>query len=369
MATGKLYLVAGASGAGKSTVVAAIAATMPNVVVLKKATTRPIRSGDPNEDAYAHPSLVNFKDNSRFLVYATNGSLLYGVDVEEIKQILNSGRNAILVSVHAGARRQLEELLGRDHVVEVFIHRDLTPSMRELLFARGGLRRLVIRERIYESLATGQYVPDYIIINERVDLAVKQFRLIMQANGPSPRKDFTGAAGILHIVVAATGVLRDVVQDAPFALQGWGRAYCKKGTPTPKEADENSLPQGWMEHRLFGRVYRLDPSDVIARVHDLGVAFVMFSDVTSARELQGLVQKAGFEAPIHYLHQDQKQVDDSVQDFPECEWEARLQHARELQERYECELILQAHPILLVNGVEGALDWVYRCINERPRRH
>src|SRR3989339_1377849 len=107
MATGKLYLVAGASGAGKSTVVAAIAATMPNVVVLKKATTRPIRSGDPNEDAYAHPSLVNFKDNSRFLVYATNGSLLYGVDVEEIKQILNSGRNAILVSVHAGARRQL----------------------------------------------------------------------------------------------------------------------------------------------------------------------------------------------------------------------------------------------------------------------
>jgi guanylate kinase len=369
MATkGKLYLVAGASGAGKSTVMSAVAAIAPNCVLVKKATTRSIRSGDPNEDSYPQPGLANLKGNKRLLIYATNGSMLYGVNVDEIRAIINSGKNALLVVVHTGARQQLEEMLGRDSVVEIFIHRDLTPSMREVLLARGGLRRLVVRERIYESLATGQYIPDYIILNNQVKSAVEQFLRIMQASGLSPRRDLAEAKGVLHIVVAATGVLRDVVQSAPFAIPGWGKAYCEKDTPTPEEVKANPLATGWMEHSLFGRCYRLNPNAVVATLRELGVAFIMFSDIASARQLQKIVEHAGFAAPMHYLHQDQLQVDDSVQDFPECEWEARLAHAQELQELYEQELILEAHPILLVNGMEGALDWVYRQINERPRR-
>jgi len=368
MATGgRLFLVAGASGAGKSTIVSAIAATTPNFVVVKKATTRKIRTEDVNEDAYYEPSLANLKENNRFLIYATNGNMRYGVDVEEIRGFLNQGRDALLVSVHHGARQQLEQLLGRERVVEIFIHRDLSPTMRQLLLARGGLRRLVIRERIYEGLATGQYTPDYVIINNDVERAVEQFRLIASSKRPTPRRDFGGVTGVLHIIVAATGTLRDVVQDAPFAIPGWGKAYCKKATPTPAEAAANPAPPGWMEHMLFGRVYRLNPEAVLGILGDLGVAFVMFSNVQSARQLQNIVERAGFAAPIHYLHQDQKQVEDSVQDFPEEEWEARLGHARQIQELYEKELILEAHPILLVNGEEGALDWCYRGINERPK--
>ena len=370
MPKGKLYLVAGASGAGKSTIVAAIAATMPNFVVLKKATTRKVRSDDPHEDAYSFPELRDLRVNQRFLIYATNGNVLYGVDVEKIKSITNSGRNVLLVSVHHGARKQLETMLGRDCVVEVFIHRDLDSTMRELLMTRGGLRRLVVRERIYEGIATGTYQPDYIILNNTtIERAVEQFRLIVNTDRCAPQWNFNYAPGVLHIIVAATGILRDVVQDSPWAISGWGQAYCKKGTPTKQEVADNPLPADWMEHSLFGRYYRLDPQAVIQIVRQLKVAFVMFSDIASARQLQKIVESKGFTAPIHYLHQDQKQIDDSVQEFPEQEWVARLEHARQVQELYEKELILEAHPILLVNGEESALDWCYSQINERPRRN
>lgn len=369
MATGKLFLVAGASGSGKSTVIAAVAAVMPNFVVVKKATTRELRK-EATEDTYFEQDLRDLKSNRRFLIYATNGNMLYGVDIEEVRQILASGKNALLVSVHHGARKQMEELLGRENVVEVFIHRDLSPAMHDLLLARGGMRRLVIRERIYEGLATGLYRPDYIILNGEGDVsgAVEQFKLIAGNPKPAPRQDFSTATGVLHIVVAATGTLRDVVQDAPFAIPGWGRTYCKKGTPSAAEAAANPVPTGWMEHSLFGRVYRLNPEEVLFRLWELGVAFVMFSDVASARQLQKLVEAQGFAAPIHYLHQDGRQVEDSVLEFPKEEWEPRLEHALALRELYERELVLESHPILLVNAEEGALDWCYRCINERPRR-
>lgn len=370
MLKGKLYLVSGASGAGKSTIVNAIARIIPNFVVLKKATTRNIRPQDSNEDAYYYPTLRDLKSNNRFVIYATNGNILYGVDTSEIKDIIESGRNALLVSVHNGARHQLEEKLGRDQVVEIFIHRDLDLQMKKLLMDRGGLRRLVVRERIYEGIATGTYQPDYIILNHTtIERAVEQFRLIVNTDRCPPRWNFRDAPGVLHIIVAATGILRDVVQDAPFAIPYWGQAYCKKGTPTPEEVKQNPLPAGWMEHTLFGRYYRLDPQVVIQKLRTLKVAFVMFSDIASARQLQTLVQNKGFDAPIHYLHQDQTQVDDSVQTFPECEWEARLKHAKQIQELYEKELILESHPVLLVNGEESALDWCYRQINERPRWH
>ena len=99
----------------------------------------------------------------------------------------------------------------------------------------------------------------------------------------------------------------------------------------------------------------------------MGVAFVMYSDVTEARDLQKLVEAEGYRVLLHYLHQSESEVEESVKEFPPKEWKARLEHALMLKKLYEQELILEAHPILLVHGIQSAIDWVQRCILSRPR--
>ncbi len=151
----RLFVVTGPSGAGKGTLIRALAECRPDLAVAVSATTRPRRPGEEDGRDYHFLSEDEFQrrvDAGEFLEHVTYVSgHRYGTLREEVDRILASGRSCILELETQGAK---EVQATAPDAVTVFVQ---APSFDELE------RRL--RERATESAGE---------IGERLELARSQ---------------------------------------------------------------------------------------------------------------------------------------------------------------------------------------------------
>ena len=175
MPKGKLFVISGASGVGKSTVLAKVMAARKDLSFSVSATTRGPRPGETEGVSYYFVTKEKFKDmiaNREFLEYDAHMDNYYGTPRQQLEEKLLSG-SVILDIEPNGAFNVRRE---KDDAVLIFI---APPSLEELerrLRSRGDTSEEQIRVRqervVWEMEQSKAY--DHVVINDQVETCAKK---------------------------------------------------------------------------------------------------------------------------------------------------------------------------------------------------
>lgn len=180
---GALFVVSGASGTGKTTLLKAALAHVPGLEFSVSATTRAPRAGERDGVDYHfmdEPTYRGMRDRGELLEHAEVYGRLYGTPAAPVRAALAEGRSIVLdidVLGAAQVRRAIPD------AVTIFI---LPPSLeviRARLEARGTDHPDVVARRMRDARAQldrcGEY--DYLVMNDVLDTAHAQLQGIFIA--------------------------------------------------------------------------------------------------------------------------------------------------------------------------------------------
>jgi guanylate kinase len=179
--TGTLFIVSGASGTGKSSLVGRLVAAETDLVVSVSHTTRPKRSAEKDGVHYNFIDADSFQARAReglFLEYAQVFGHFYGTSRVWVAQQLRSGIDVILEIDWQGARQVRERITGS---IGIFI----LPPSPEVLEARLRGRDQdspeVVQRRLKDASNDMSHVEefDYMVINDDFATALNELRMIV----------------------------------------------------------------------------------------------------------------------------------------------------------------------------------------------
>lgn len=188
--TNFLLVLSAPSGGGKTTLAKTLLAARPDTAYSVSATTREPRPGEEHGRSYYFLTRLEFERRvagGEFLEWAEYAGNLYGTLRHEVERIFAAGKHAVLDIEVQGARKVRAHF---PEAVHVFV---LPPSgvvLLDRLQGRGDLPAHVLRARlqtaVQELSAVGEY--DYVVINDRLDVAAQQLAAILDAEGLRPRR-------------------------------------------------------------------------------------------------------------------------------------------------------------------------------------
>lgn len=181
---GLLFIVAAPSGAGKSSLVAALLADDDALTLSVSYTTRPPRPGEADGREYhfiERDAFQRMRDNGEFLESAEVHGNWYATSQKQIAQVREAGRDVVLEIDWQGAqqvRRVFPDAIG------VFI---LPPSLEELgrrLVNRAQDSEEVIKRRLAAAAAEISHAVefDYAIINNNFEHARRDLAAVVRAS-------------------------------------------------------------------------------------------------------------------------------------------------------------------------------------------
>jgi guanylate kinase len=185
---GRVFIVSGPSGVGKTTIVKALLKQLPTVSFSVSYTTRRKRRGEVEGRDYHFINKKQFKKllkEGEFLEHAIVHGHYYGTSIKEIKRKLKS-KDVILDIDVQGARqiKRKKENKRRSLNVSVFFFFILPPSMHELIRRiemRGTedrvQRELRIKAATREIKAAGEF--DCLVVNDDLDKTVAVLKEII----------------------------------------------------------------------------------------------------------------------------------------------------------------------------------------------
>ncbi|MBM4237952.1 MAG: guanylate kinase [Gammaproteobacteria bacterium] len=186
--SGRLFVIAAPSGAGKTSLVKATLARESNLRVCVSHTTRAKRPNEIDGRDYHFIDVPTFKtliDADGFLEYAPVFDNFYGTSRTALAEAFGRGHDVILEIDWQGARqvreRTRDATSGRAGCTTVFV---LPPSRAELerrLRGRGTDDATVIARRLRDAVDDmshyGEF--DYVIVNDEFERAVADLRHII----------------------------------------------------------------------------------------------------------------------------------------------------------------------------------------------
>ena len=177
-----LYVISAPSGAGKTSLVAALASSEPGLHVSVSHTTRPRRPGEEDGVNYHFVSDEEFTalvEADAFLEHAPVFDRRYGTTRESVQKFLAAGDDVILEIDWQGAaqvRKVLPESIG------IFILPPSRAALEERLRSRGQDGDEIIARRMQDAVSEmshyGEY--DYLIINDVFAAARDELAAIIQ---------------------------------------------------------------------------------------------------------------------------------------------------------------------------------------------
>lgn len=181
---GLMFVLSSPSGAGKTTITRALLKNNPDLEISISATTRQIRPGEVDGQDYYFVDIPEFNamiENGEMLEHAKVFNNYYGTPRQPVSEALERG-NDVIFDIDWQGTQQLREI-ARDDLVTVFI---LPPNSKELerrLRARAQDPEETIRHRMDKAAdeMTHYSEYDYVLINNNVDLAIRQAQLILDA--------------------------------------------------------------------------------------------------------------------------------------------------------------------------------------------
>ena len=182
MSKGRLIVISGASGVGKSTVLSRVMQAHGNLCFSVSATTRSPRPGEQNGVSYYFVTKDHFKEmiaRDEFVEYDNHMENYYGTPKAQLEEKLS--HSDVLLDIDPNGAFQVRKK--RPDAVLIFI---APPSLEELerrLRSRGDTDEDQIRVRLdrvkWEVEQSKQY--DYVVINDQVETcADKILEIIMK---------------------------------------------------------------------------------------------------------------------------------------------------------------------------------------------
>ena len=183
--SGKLFVFAAPSGAGKTTLVHAVVTKHPELRFSISYTTRKPRRNEANGVDYLfvdEEEFMRLRDQGELLEYAEVFDHYYATSRSQIEKHLADSRNVILEIDWQGARQVRESM---PECVSIFI---LPPSVAELerrLRDRRTDSPEVIERRLRDALSDMSHWDefDYVIINDDLDQAVADLEAVLAGDG------------------------------------------------------------------------------------------------------------------------------------------------------------------------------------------
>lgn len=183
MIKGKLYVLSGPSGVGKSTAVQAVMRRHPTLRFSVSLTTREMRPGEVEGESYYFVSRAQFeamRDAGELLEHAEYVGNYYGTPESPINEMLDKGIDIILDIEPCGA---LQVQSRRPDATLIFM---AAPSFRDIenrLTGRGDTPPDKVKRRLerarWEYQQAAKY--DYIVVNDDVGHAAAEIEAIMLA--------------------------------------------------------------------------------------------------------------------------------------------------------------------------------------------
>ena len=185
-ARGRLLVLSGPSGVGKSSVVTRLRAMRPDLVFSVSATTRVPREGEVDGVHYRFVDRAGFEAmiaRGQLLEWAEFAGHLYGTPSEPVEQALAAGHDVLLEIELQGARQVRDSAPGATRVF-------LAPPSWEVLVERLQGRRTESAEVIERRLATarvelaaeGEF--DHTVVNASVDEAAEAILALLDQAAP-----------------------------------------------------------------------------------------------------------------------------------------------------------------------------------------
>lgn len=180
---GRLIVIAGPSGVGKGTLIAAVLPRLSDTVLARSATTRPRRGDEQQGREYYFLTPEEFEERVKkeeFIEHVQYGASRYGTLRSEVEKHLQAGTNVILEIEVEGAMNVRRLIPG---ALLVFI---APPSMEELgrrledRNTEAGQEIKARLERARKELAVREEF-DYIVVNEDLGQAVDELERVIKA--------------------------------------------------------------------------------------------------------------------------------------------------------------------------------------------
>lgn len=200
-AKGNLFIVSAPSGAGKTSLVAALVDRLDNLRTSISHTTRPQRPGETHGVNYHftdRDEFLRMVEESRFLEHAEVFGNLYGTSADWVDEVRKGGDDVILEIDWQGAE-QVRRLA--PDARSIFILPPSLTVLEERLRSRGQDDDAVIRQRLAGAQAEMAHYPefDFLVINDRFDEALNDLAAIVH----STRLGQTGQQERFEDVLAA----------------------------------------------------------------------------------------------------------------------------------------------------------------------
>jgi guanylate kinase len=181
--SGALILVSAPSGAGKTSLVAALLEHTEDLCLSISHTTRTRRPQEVDGHNYHFISQQSFnrmRDTGQFLEDAVVFGNHYATSRDAVCQKLEAGQDVILEIDWQGAEQIRENF---DNSISIFILPPSRSALRERLKARGQDNADVINGRMDNAIAEmSHYVDyDYLVINDDFDQVLAEMRCIVRA--------------------------------------------------------------------------------------------------------------------------------------------------------------------------------------------
>lgn len=180
---GKLIVLSGPSGTGKSTVISRVMAQYPNLQFSVSATTRDIRPGETDGKDYYFVTRAQFAEmvkNDALLEHAEYVGNCYGTPAKPVQQALDSGVDILLDIEPQGA---LQVRACRPDAVLLFLAPPSLKTLEMRLTGRGDTAPGLVQKRLakakWEMEQAEKY--DYIVINDEVDKAAGEVLAVITA--------------------------------------------------------------------------------------------------------------------------------------------------------------------------------------------
>ena len=180
MSKGKLFVISGASGVGKSTVLGKVMAQREDLLFSVSATTRAPRPGEIEAVSYYFVSKETFMDmidRGEFVEYDAHMNNFYGTPKGQLEEKLQRGH--VILDIEPNGAFEVKRSC--PDAVLIFL---APPSMEEVerrLRSRGDTEEDQIRVRldraIWEMEQSKKY--NYIVVNDQVDTCVAEMLKII----------------------------------------------------------------------------------------------------------------------------------------------------------------------------------------------
>lgn len=205
---GNLFIVAAASGTGKTSLVKRLISSTENLVVSISHTTRKPRPGEVDGEDYYFIEEDAFIEDIKagyFLESAQVFGNYYGTAEKIVEDQLNAGLDVILEIDWQGALQVKKQ---RPDAVSIFILPPNVDTLRQRLYGRGQDSKQVIEHRLAGAMTEMQQFInfDYLIINQDFDIAWTEMRAVILAHRLSIEKQEVRYANFIG----------DLLQDKPL---------------------------------------------------------------------------------------------------------------------------------------------------------